>query len=346
MKLKNPFKFGSLKLHTKTTIFISAVLIVVFAIIAYFYDGLTTKLSKGREEAWAQVAAYRVADTVEYHIKRGERKKGKETSQDEEFDWSEVQENINSVVMKSNPQPDLMNSPPPSEVRVFRILDLKWEEEVRLPEDSGPPFLSPPFQNAQPSGILAVGEQGQMRLVSAMARVYSPVDNGRPREIADVTVLLAFDETTSVAAKLRRLVWPLMAVAIIAITLITYLLFRRIIYHPIDKLLLGMSRAEAGDLAAEVEPATSDEIGLLTSRFNRMLGRIRAITDQLGVHQRRLEERVTEATAEIAERKEQLEDANLQLFEMQRQLAQLERLAGAGQLAAQFAHEVGTPLNL
>ncbi len=31
---------------------------------------------------------------------------------------------------------------------------------------------------------------------------------------------------------------------------------------------------------------------------------------------------------------------------MQRQLTQLERLAAAGQLAAQFAHEVGTPLNL
>jgi signal transduction histidine kinase len=59
-----------------------------------------------------------------------------------------------------------------------------------------------------------------------------------------------------------------------------------------------------------------------------------------------LEERVSEATGEIAERKEQLEDANLRLFEMQRQLTQLERLAAAGQLAAQFAHEVGTPLNL
>src|SRR5215469_8041941 len=157
---------------------------------------------------------------------------------------------------------------------------------------------------------------------------------------------MAFDEKASVAARLRRLVWPLMALAIVAITLTTYLLFRRIIYHPIDKLLLGMARAEGGDLAAEVEPATSDEIGLLTSRFNRMLGRIRAITDQLNLHQRRLQEKVTDATAEIAERKEQLEDANLQLFEMQRELTQLERMAAAGQLAAQFAHEVGTPLNL
>jgi signal transduction histidine kinase len=347
MNFKNPFRFESLKLHTKTTIFISAVLIVVFSIIAYFYDRLTTSLSNGREEAWAQVAAHRVADTVEYHMKRGERKKekDKEVSQDEEFDWKEVQEYISSTMMKSSSQPsELMNIPQPSEVRVFELLDSKeWREKLRLPEDAGPPFLRPPFQEGMP---VQPGQQGQIRIVSAMARVFSPVDNGRPREIANVTVLMAFDEKASVAAKLRRLVWPLMALAIIAITLTTYLLFRRIIYHPIDKLLLGMSRAEAGDLAAEVEPATSDEIGLLTSRFNRMLGRIRAITDQLNLHQRRLQERVTEATAEIAERKEQLEDANLQLFAMQRQLTQLERLAGAGQLAAQFAHEVGTPLNL
>jgi signal transduction histidine kinase len=77
-----------------------------------------------------------------------------------------------------------------------------------------------------------------------------------------------------------------------------------------------------------------------------MLGRIRHMTEQLNLDQRRLEDRVSEATGEIAERKEQLEEANLRLFEMQRQLTQLERMAAAGQLAAQFAHEVGTPLNL
>jgi len=118
------------------------------------------------------------------------------------------------------------------------------------------------------------------------------------------------------------------------------------VYKPIDSLLLAMSKAEEGDLAAEVASAAPDEIGLLTSRFNRMLGRIRQMTQQLNLEQRRLEDRVHEATAEIADRKEQLEEANLGLFEMQRQLTQLERLAAAGQLAAQFAHEVGTPLNL
>jgi signal transduction histidine kinase len=140
--------------------------------------------------------------------------------------------------------------------------------------------------------------------------------------------------------------WPLMLLAIIAITLMTYFLFRHLVYKPIDSLLLAMSKAEEGDLAAEAPATVADEIGLLTSRFNRMLGRIRQMTEQLNLEQRQLEDRVHEATGEIADRKAQLEEANLRLFEMQRQLTQLERLAAAGQLAAQFAHEVGTPLNL
>src|SRR5215831_11069539 len=101
MRLKNPFNFGSLKLHTKTTIFISAVLIAVFAVIAYFYDEFTTNISTSRELALSQLAAHNVADIVEHHIKKKIR--GKERSQDEESfepDWLEVRDNISDTVMK------------------------------------------------------------------------------------------------------------------------------------------------------------------------------------------------------------------------------------------------------
>jgi signal transduction histidine kinase len=107
-----------------------------------------------------------------------------------------------------------------------------------------------------------------------------------------------------------------------------------------------MSKAESGDLTAEAEPLAADEIGTVTLQYNRMLARIRPMNQQLASEHRLLEDRVREATAEIVERKQQLEDANLQLFELQRQLSRLERLAVAGQMAAEFAHEVGTPLNL
>lgn len=351
MRSQQWFRVRSLKLHTRTTIVTSAVLVGVFAVIAIFSDLAITKLSDRQERDLAQLLATRVADTVERHIKREktriERRKTRgEIQQEPEAtttipDWSDVQEQIEDAIAKDNPQL--------TEVRVFqRTASGRWVEAIRMPPDAEP--LSPQEENAasqqiDTSKILSVRQEGPNRLITAAAGI-NVLDSGGPTHFGTVNVLLTFDENRSSAAELRRLMWPLMLLAIISITLMTYFLFRHMVYKPIDSLLLAMSKAEGGDLAVEVEPGAPDEIGLLGSRFNRMLGRIRQMTDQLNLEQRRLEDRVHEATGEIAERKEQLEEANLRLFEMQRQLTQLERLAAAGQLAAQFAHEVGTPLNL
>jgi hypothetical protein len=48
-----------------------------------------------------------------------------------------------------------------------------------------------------------------------------------------------------------------MLLAIVSITLMTYFLFRHLVYKPIDSLLLAMSKAEEGDLAAEVIPGVN-----------------------------------------------------------------------------------------
>jgi len=344
------FKLPPLKLHTRTTLVASAVIVGVFAVTAIFSDLAITKLSDRQEQDQAQLLATRVADTVEHHIKRQKtrierRKKRGEIQEETESttipDWSDVQEQIEDIIAKDNPQL--------TEVRVFqREGPGRWAEKLRMPVDAGP--LPPDEERAASQQIdspkiTSIRRQGANKLITATAGI-NVLEAGGPTHFGTVDVLLTFDESHSSAAELRRLMWPLMLLAIISITLMTYFLFRQMVYKPIDSLLLAMSKAEEGDLAAEVEPAMPYEIGLLTSRFNRMLGRIREMTQQLNVEQRRLEDRVHEATAEIADRKEQLEEANLRLFEMQRQLTQLERLAGAGQLAAQFAHEVGTPLNL
>ena len=328
----------------------SGVIVGVFAVTAIFSDLAITKLSDRQEQDQAQLLATRVADTVEHHIKRQKtrierRKKRGEIQEETESttipDWSDVQEQIEDIIAKDNPQL--------TEVRVFqREGPGRWAEKLRMPVDAGP--LPPDEERAasrqiDSPKITSIRRQGANKLITATAGI-NVLEAGGPTHFGTVDVLLTFDESHSSAAELRRLMWPLMLLAIISITLMTYFLFRQMVYKPIDSLLLAMSKAEEGDLAAEVEPAMPYEIGLLTSRFNRMLGRIREMTQQLNVEQRRLEDRVHGATAEIADRKEQLEEANLRLFEMQRQLTQLERLAGAGQLAAQFAHEVGTPLNL
>jgi signal transduction histidine kinase len=352
MQSKPWIRFTPLKLHTRTTILTSGVLVAVFAVMAYFSDLAITRLSDQQERQRAQLLATRISDTVEQHIKREKNKRKREGHKRHELiqeesesttiqDWSEVQEEIEDTIAKSNPQL--------AEVRVFqKVAPNQWTEAIRMPVDAGALSAQEEQevkQQVDSSKAVVVRQQGQTRLISAKAGINVLEDAG-PTHFGTVSILLAFDESKSSAAAFRRLMWPLMLLAIIAITLMTSFLFRHIVYKPIDNLLVAMSKAEEGDLAAEVEPVAPDEIGLLTSRFNRMLGRIRHVTEQLGLEQRRLEDRVHEATAEIAERKGQLEDANLRLFEMQRQLTQLERLAAAGQLAAQFAHEVGTPLNL
>jgi two-component system NtrC family sensor kinase len=341
-----------LKLHTRTTLVTSAVLVGVFAVIAIFSDLAITRLSDQHDRQQAQLLATRVADAVEQHIKREKtrierRRRNQKTPPNEPEatttipDWSDVQEEIEATIAKNNPEL--------TEVRVFqRVSPGKWTEPIRIPPDAGPLPVEQEqavSQRIESSKVLSVSQQGSNKLVTATAGIYV-LEAGGPTHFGTVDVLLTFEEGRSTAAELRRLMWPLMLLAIVSITLMTYFLFRHMVYKPIDSLLLAMAKAEGGDLAVEVEPGAPDEIGRLGSRFNRMLGRIRQMTEQLNLEQRRLEDRVHEATGEIAERKEQLEEANLRLFEMQRQLTQLERLAAAGQLAAQFAHEVGTPLNL
>src|SRR5262249_18768076 len=115
---------------------------------------------------------------------------------------------------------------------------------------------------------------------------------------------------------------------------------------PIDELLGSMRRAQAGDLRAAAPVLSDDEIGHLAAGYNKMLARVREMTEERERHNIRLQDQVSSATLELAERNEQLESANLELFKIQHLLSQYERFAVAGQLTAQFAHEVGTPLNL
>ena len=70
------------------------------------------------------------------------------------------------------------------------------------------------------------------------------------------------------------------------------------------------------------------------------------LTTRLETERGILRARVREATNELQKRNQQLEETNLELWRTNRRMNELGRLAAAGQTAAQFAHEVGTPLNL
>ena len=91
--------------------------------------------------------------------------------------------------------------------------------------------------------------------------------------------------------------------------------------RPITKLLRGIDDVAKGDLSHVILSERDDEIGAIATRFNEMTFSLR---ESRGETQRQNE-------AKLA---------------LEQRLGQTEKLATIGQLAAEIAHEVGTPLNV
>jgi two-component system NtrC family sensor kinase len=107
------------------------------------------------------------------------------------------------------------------------------------------------------------------------------------------------------------------------------LLAARQISRPLNELLLGIRRIMAGDWSQPVAPAAG-EVGEVARAFNTMVAEVRQHREAREEYSRALEQRVRERTEEL-KRKDQA-------------LAQSEKLASLGLLAAGIAHELNNPL--
>ncbi len=101
-----------------------------------------------------------------------------------------------------------------------------------------------------------------------------------------------------------------------------------------------MAEVESGALDEARIPGVDrqDEIGTLARGLDAMLARIRGFN-------RELQERVEEATADLARKNRELAELNDLLVEARRERTAQERLAALGQLSGTIAHELGNPLN-
>lgn len=161
-------------------------------------------------------------------------------------------------------------------------------------------------------------------------------DQGRP---VGCLILRVSKSQTSVVTQglvIRNVLLMLASLAVVI--LVVQVFFLRSVGRPVNEMIGVMEEVESGKLDARTRVRSHDEIGLLAAHLNRMLVRIQNFNTELG-------RKVQEATAELAERNQELRRINEELFETQKILARSERLAVAGQLAASLAHEIGTPLN-
>jgi two-component system, NtrC family, sensor kinase len=305
-----------LKLYTRTTILVSLILISVLLAVVYFFVTRAAEIELQEQRENARILVLRLANSLP------------ELSPD--LEKAEIRKNI-IAFRKLNATAQLL---------MVRIYDKSLNEIEQYP--SAAPADIPPHvlsKLAQKDATAQLREVQSKAGTQVFIDAYAPLlgNDGKMAGAVNLTIKQAPLSDLS-----QRLIWltvALLAVAIISITSVLYILFSQVIYRPLDDLVKTMAQAETGNLEVKAPVRANDELGQLATGFNHMLAQLRVMTEEKAKYQKHLEATVTEKTAELRE-------ANAELFDIQRELTKYERLAAAGQLAAQFAHEVGTPLNL
>jgi two-component system, NtrC family, sensor kinase len=132
---------------------------------------------------------------------------------------------------------------------------------------------------------------------------------------------------------------------VVVLTLVSGLITNKVVGKPLEVLAGAMRDVEKGDLSRRVPVDTVDEVGRLSQGFNRMLGQLSQADAQIRAFNQRLAAEIEKATHDLSEKNTTLAQLNRLLNDMRRDNASKVRLATLGQLAAQLAHEIGTPLS-
>jgi signal transduction histidine kinase len=135
------------------------------------------------------------------------------------------------------------------------------------------------------------------------------------------------------------------AVQLVVLVLLAGFLIDRAVVRRLDVLGAAMRDVEEGDLDRRVPVPSDDEVGRLSQGFNRMLEQLSAADREIRAFNQRLGREIDAATQDLSKKNLALAQLNRLLIELRRENASRVRLATLGQLAAQLAHEIGTPLS-
>ena len=147
--------------------------------------------------------------------------------------------------------------------------------------------------------------------------------------VLDANLSLAKADVQLAQTSRRMLAYTL--IALIDISLLTWLFVWRLVGQPLRRLKNGTRELADGNLGYQLEVGSQDEAGELAESFNRMSLQLRGANEEIVAWARTLEDRVEEKTRELKRAHEHV--------------LHVEKMATIGKMAAVVAHEINNPLS-
>jgi C4-dicarboxylate-specific signal transduction histidine kinase len=154
-----------------------------------------------------------------------------------------------------------------------------------------------------------------------------------------VAVTVGLDSLLQTRAHALRVALGFAVPTTLFVTLLVHFTVRRVLGRPLGAILRTMQDTRTGNLTSRTTINRRDELGTIAGGLNEML-------DQLERFNHSLQSQVDDATRDLSLRNVQLAESQGELLALRESLGRAERVAALGQVAANVAHQAGTPLNL
>ena len=217
-------------------------------------------------------------------------------------------DNVQSEVLA-----EVLRIPSIAELSVFQATPTGWS---LVASTVNPPDVTPdrvPEKTAE--AIPLTGSRSERLMAVSRA-----VPNHPGLTVIAVTTLEELDRFNAFN---RRTALLFTLTGIGAVLLLLNYIFQQKIGRPLEQILNVMGKAKAGDYSERVSIVREDETGQVAHTLNVLMDRVEIRTE---------------------EKNRLIAEATQGMIESQNRLIQAERLAMAGQMAATFAHEIGSPL--
>lgn len=166
---------------------------------------------------------------------------------------------------------------------------------------------------------------------AALGLLYPELPDKRENTKVVIGVIVFSQANAEILTRAQRLLIFSTGGLLLAILLILVISYRWLIARPLGVIIRTIDEFQAGQYVKRIPLKRMDEWGQLATHFNEMADEIEQVLAHNQELNRRLEERVQEAT--------------LKAVQLQKQVNQLQQLTALGHLTATLAHDLGTPLH-